>query len=243
MPSGVAVSHAGGEIPYLNSGLQLACWRVFVTNWTMRREQGHDEQHVSVGRSPTAPARRGFLRRARQLPQHAPELVRRHRSLGVQHLAGGHLHRYVPASDGGTAEADRRPAARRAGPRPPRPRRLRQPASRGADRSQADCPPGWLRRPRSRIHGSGDRRLPRGAVRRPGWHDGADPGTAPRSAGAARRTAGPASGAGVSSVPGAAGRAGLSRGVHRAVLPGAALPGAALPGAGRRAAPCGRELR
>ena len=113
-----------------------------MTNWTKRREQGHDGQHVSVGRSAAAPARRGFLRRARQLPQHAPELVRRHRSLGLQHLAGRHLHRHVPASDGGAAEADRRPAARRAGPRPPRLRRLRQPASRRADRPQADGPPG-----------------------------------------------------------------------------------------------------
>ena len=42
-----------------------------MTNWTKRREQGHDGQHVSVGRSSAAPARRGFLRRARQLPQHA----------------------------------------------------------------------------------------------------------------------------------------------------------------------------
>src|ERR1700750_8416 len=193
MPSGVAVSHPGGEIPYLNSGLQLACWRVFVTNWTKRREQGHEGQHVSVGRSSAAPARRGFLRRARQLPQHAAELVRRYRSLGLQHLAGRHLHRHVPAADGGVAEADRRPAARGAGERPARIRRLRQPASRGADRPPADGAARRLR-PRGRVHRPGDRRLPRGPGRRPGRHDGVHPVAARRSGapGTARAPARPA---------------------------------------------------
>ena len=269
MPSVVAVPHAGwrNSLPEFRPPASLL--ESLRHELDKRRGQGHDEQHVSVGRSSTAPARRGFLRRARQLPQHAPELVRRHGSFRLQHLAGRHLHRYVPASDRGTAEADRRPAARRAGPRPPRLRRLCQSASRGTDRSKADRPPGRIR-PRRRVHGPGDRRLPRGAARRPARPDGADPGTAPRSAGAARRPAGPARGIGA---PGAAGRAGLSRGLHRAVLPGAALPGAglpraglpraglpraglpraglpraALPGAGlpgtrRRTAACGRELR
>ena len=221
----------GGEIPCLNSGLQLACWRVFVTNWTKRRERGHDGQHVSGGRSSAAPARRGFLRRARQLPQHAAELVRRHRSLRLQHLAGRHLHRHVPAADGGAAEADRRPAAWRAGQRPPRLGCLCQPASRGADRPQADGPARWLR-PRGRVHGPGDRGFPRDTGRGPGGHDGAQPiaSERPGSPGAARGPAGPAPRV-WGPVPGTAG-------LRRAVLPRAVLPRA-----GRRTAVCGRRLR
>src|SRR5512142_3403054 len=42
----------GGEIPCLNSGLQLACWRVFVTNWT---REGSKATMGSMSASDAAP--------------------------------------------------------------------------------------------------------------------------------------------------------------------------------------------
>src|ERR1700752_3504804 len=41
-----------GEIPCLNSGLQLACWRVFVTNWT---REGGKATMSSMSASDAAP--------------------------------------------------------------------------------------------------------------------------------------------------------------------------------------------
>src|ERR1700761_1902701 len=41
-----------GEIPCLNSGLQLACWRVFVTNWTT---EGSKATMSSMSASDAAP--------------------------------------------------------------------------------------------------------------------------------------------------------------------------------------------
>src|SRR5580704_13856125 len=121
MPPSVAVVQAGwlNSLPEFRPAASLLAG--FVTKWTKGREPGHDGHHVSVGRSAAAPARRGFLRRARQLPQHAVELVRGHWGLGLQYLAGRHLHRQLPAPDGGTAEAHRCLAARDAGRRPARP--------------------------------------------------------------------------------------------------------------------------
>ncbi len=53
-----------------------------------------------------------YLRRQRRVTHHAAELVRGHRGGRVQHLAGRHLHRYVPAAHRGSAPDGRCAAAR-----------------------------------------------------------------------------------------------------------------------------------